>query len=177
MAIVKADNNALLGCQLESSPFVYYNVVSGNTGNGLRISNSDNTTIHANFFGLAANNVDPLGNGLNGALIEGDSSNTQYGGVIPLGNVNAGNGANGIEVKDTANGFITFNTFAGTTAFGSIAPNKLSFRDVISDASQSKRKARKCKGANAPGSHLVLCQGPRFVTRNHSGTTQRFDDR
>ena len=123
VAIVEADENALLGCQLESSPFVYYNVVSGNTANGLRISNSDNTTIHANFFGLAANNQDPLGNGLNGALIEGTSANTQYGGVIPLGNVNSGNGANGIEVKDQATGFITFNTFAGTTAFGGIAPN------------------------------------------------------
>lgn len=124
VAIVDADNNALLGCQLESSPFVYYNVVSGNTANGLRINNSDNTTIHANFFGLAANNQDPLGNGLNGSLIEGTSANTQYGGVIPLGNVNSGNGANGIEVKDQATGFITFNTFAGTTAFGGIAPNQ-----------------------------------------------------
>ena len=122
--ILNADNNQLVGCQFESSPFIYYNVVSGNTGNGLRIKNSDNSTIHANFFGLAANNLDPLGNGLNGALIEGDSSNTQYGGVIPLGNVNSGNGLNGIEVKDTANGFITFNTFAGTTAFGGIAPNQ-----------------------------------------------------
>lgn len=124
VAILNADKNSLLGCQLESSPFVYYNVVSGNEGNGLRITNSDNSTIHANFFGLAANNMDPLGNGLNGALIEGDSSNTRYGGVIPLGNVNSGNSLNGIEVKDTASGFTTFNTFAGTTAFGGIAPNQ-----------------------------------------------------
>ena len=124
VAILNADNNQLLGCQLESSPFIYYNVVSGNEGNGLRITNSDNSTIHANFIGLAANNLDPLGNGLNGTLVEGDSKNTQYGGVIPLGNVTSGNSLNGIEVKDTASGFITFNTFAGTTAFGGIAPNQ-----------------------------------------------------
>ena len=124
VAIVGANNNQLIGCQLESSPFVYYNVVSGNLGNGLRIKDSDSNTIHANFFGLSANNLTPLANGGNGTLIEGDSANTQYGGVIPLGNVNSGNGLNGIEVKDTASGFITFNTFAGTTAFGGIAPNQ-----------------------------------------------------
>ena len=155
VAIIKADNNALLGCQLESSPFVYYNVVSGNTGNGLRISNSDNTTIHANFFGLAANNVDPLGNGLNGALIEGDSSNTQYGGVIPLGNVNAGNGANGIEVKDTANGFITFNTFAGTTAFGSIAPNEQNGMLFTSTGGNNTIRTNVIGGNRTNGIHIT----------------------
>ena len=47
----------------------------------------------------------------------------QVGGVIPLGNVSAGNGENGIEVADTASGFTTFNTFGGLFAFYGAAPN------------------------------------------------------
>jgi len=43
--------------------------------------------------------------------------------VIPLGNVSAGNGQNGIEVTDRVRGFITFNTFGGLLAFKGAAPN------------------------------------------------------
>ena len=44
--------------------------------------------------------------------------------MIPLGNVISGNNGNGIEVRDTASGFTSFNTFAGVYAFGGAAPNK-----------------------------------------------------
>ena len=60
---------------------------------------------------------------LNGILVDGSSRNTTVGGVIPLGNVSAGNGENGIEVADTASGFTTFNTFGGLFAFYGAAPN------------------------------------------------------
>ena len=43
--------------------------------------------------------------------------------MIPLGNVSAGNGQNGIEVTGTVSGFTTFNTFGGLLAFGGAAPN------------------------------------------------------
>ena len=43
--------------------------------------------------------------------------------MIPLGNVSAGNGRNGIEVAGTASGFTTFNTFGGLLAFKGAAPN------------------------------------------------------
>ena len=43
--------------------------------------------------------------------------------MIPLGNVSAGNGRNGIEVAGQARGFITFNTFGGLLAFKGAAPN------------------------------------------------------
>jgi hypothetical protein len=59
-----------------------------------------------------------------GLLVAGSSANTQVGGVIPLGNVISGNDQNGIEVKGTASGFVSFNTFAGLFAFGTAAPNK-----------------------------------------------------
>jgi hypothetical protein len=99
-------------------------VISGNGGNGLRINNANNTTVQANFMGVGANNATVVANGGDGLLISGRSTNTQVGGVIPLGNVISGNNRNGIEVKDKASGFTSFNTFAGLYAFGAAAPNR-----------------------------------------------------
>ncbi|WP_428669137.1 beta strand repeat-containing protein [Reyranella sp.] len=123
IAINDANRNSLIGCLFQDNPFVYYNVVSGNGGNGLHVTDSDNTTVQANFFGIGANNAVTVGNALNGILVDGSSTNTTVGGVIPLGNVSAGNGQNGIEVADTASGFTTFNTFGGLFAFYGAAPN------------------------------------------------------
>jgi parallel beta-helix repeat protein len=123
VAIVGADNNSLIGCTALDNPFVYYNVVSGNGGNGLHITDSNDTTVQANFFGIGADNATVVGNAADGILVDGSSSNTQVGGVIPLGNVAAGNGTNGIEVAGTASHFISFNTFGGLFAFGGAAPN------------------------------------------------------
>jgi parallel beta-helix repeat protein len=121
--IYGANNNSLIGCKFVNNPFVYYNVVSGNGQNGLRVTNSNNVVVQGNFFGSAANNSSVVGNRFDGILVDGTSANTQVGGVIPLGNVSAGNGANGIEVADQVRGFITFNTFGGLHAFGAAAPN------------------------------------------------------
>ncbi|HEY9242862.1 MAG TPA: right-handed parallel beta-helix repeat-containing protein [Streptosporangiaceae bacterium] len=115
--------NSLTGCKFVNNPFVYYNVISGNGRNGLYVTGSNNVTVQGNFFGIAANNADPLGNRGDGILVGGSSANTQVGGVIPLGNVSAGNGRNGIEVNGTAHGFVTFNTFGGLAAFGGAVPN------------------------------------------------------
>ena len=123
VAIVGADNNILRGTFkiLEivppSEPFLFYNVISGNGQNGLRIHNSNNSVIQANFFGLGADNQTRVGNALNGVLIEGSSAITQFGGFIPVGNVTAANGQHGVEIRDTARGIIAFNTFAGLGAF------------------------------------------------------------
>lgn len=130
-----ANNNSLIGTPLinppgspgagsvNQTPFTYYNVVSGNGGNGLHVTDSTNTTVQANFFGAAADNAGVVPNALNGILVDGASINTTVGGVIPLGNVASGNGQNGIEVTGTASGFTTFNTFGGGLAFGGAAPN------------------------------------------------------
>ncbi|CAN5119189.1 hypothetical protein BH11PLA2_BH11PLA2_16780 [soil metagenome] len=118
IAVTKAsNNNSILGTFVNTIPFIFMNLSSGNGGNGIRVSDSNNTIIHANVTGLTANNDSKLGNGLNGVLIEGTSANTTYGGIIPLGNVSAGNTLNGVVVADTANGFTAFNTFAGVNAF------------------------------------------------------------
>lgn len=121
--IAGAANNSLIGCKFRNNPFVYYNVLSGNLGNGLHVINSDGVIVQGNFFGIGANNSTVVTNNGDGILVDGSSRNTQVGGVIPLGNVSAGNVRNGIEVAGTAAGFITFNTFGGLLAFKGAAPN------------------------------------------------------
>ena len=112
-----SDNNVLRGTTFTQSPFIYANIVGGNGGNGLRVSDSDNTVIQANIFGIGEDNKTPLGNAGDGALLEGTSANTQVGGVIPLGNICSANGQNGLEIRDTVSGTIAFNTFTGIAAF------------------------------------------------------------
>jgi len=121
--IDRASRTSLTGCKFANNPFVYYNVVSGNGQNGIRITDSADAVVQGNFFGVGANNTTPIGNRLNGILVDGSSANTQVGGVIPLGNVSAGNGQNGVEVAGRAHGFVTFNTFGGLLAFKGAAPN------------------------------------------------------
>jgi hypothetical protein len=121
--IDSANYNSLAGCKFVNNPFVYYNVISGNKQNGLRVTNAKGTVVQGNFFGTGANNTAIVRNRLDGILVEGSSTDTQVGGVIPLGNVSAGNGRNGIEVTGTTSGFTTFNTFGGLLAFKGAAPN------------------------------------------------------
>lgn len=118
-----AGGNSLIGCKFINNPFVYYNVLSGNGANGLRITSSNNAVVQGNFLGIGANNTAIVRNRLNGIRVDGSSANTQVGGVIPLGNVSAGNGLNGIDVAGRASGFVTFNTFGGLLAFKGAAPN------------------------------------------------------
>ncbi len=118
-----AGNNSLIGCKFVNNPFVYYNVLSGNGQDGLRITNSNNALVQGNFFGIGANNTTTVSNRLDGVRVDGSSANAQVGGVIPLGNVSSGNGRNGIDVAGRATGFVTFNTFGGLLAFKGAAPN------------------------------------------------------
>lgn len=155
VSIINSNGNILRGTTRNLQPFIYYNVVSGNGGNGLRVFNSNNTVIHANFFGLGSDNQTIVANGSNGALIEGTSANTQYGGVIPLGNVNAGNVGNGILVADQAKGFISFNTFAGLTAFGGIAPNQLSGIAISSRGGNTQIRTNVMSGNLLHGLHIT----------------------
>jgi parallel beta-helix repeat protein len=121
--IDSANYNSLIGCKFVNNPFVYYNVVSGNKQDGLRVTDAKGTVVQGNFFGTGANNTSIVANRRDGILIEGTSTDTQVGGVIPLGNVSAGNGRNGIGVTGKVSGFTTFNTFGGLLAFKGAAPN------------------------------------------------------
>ena len=83
VAIVGANGNQLIGCTFQQDPFVFYNVLSGNGGNGLRITNSNDTTVQANFMGVGANNATIVANHGDGLLVSGSSTNTQVGGRDP----------------------------------------------------------------------------------------------
>lgn len=121
--IAGSNHTSLVGCRFVNNPFVYYNVISGNRGQGLEVTDARGTVVQGNFFGIGADNTAVLGNGKNGILVTGRSAGTQVGGVIPLGNVSAGNRLNGIAVTGRARGFETFNTFGGLLAFKGAAPN------------------------------------------------------
>ena len=111
-----------IGCKIYNNPFVYYNVISGNTTCGIKIHNSTLTTIQGNFIGISATNDSSVSNE-NGVIISGCSSYTTFGGRIPLGNVVAGNSKNGIVLTDCTRKFLSFNTFCGLSAFGPVIPN------------------------------------------------------
>lgn len=181
VAILEADNNGLIGTTRNESPFIYYNVVSGNGANGLRVRNSANITIHANFFGLGADNQTVVANGGDGALIEGNSNNIQYGGVIPLGNVNAGNQGNGINVTDQVSNFITFNTFAGLTAFGGIAPNLQNGIRISSNGGSNQVRTNVMAGNRIHGLHITgdardVLVDPNIIGLNTYGTKANYVD-
>jgi len=125
VAIVGASGNSLIGTTFPQNPFVFYNVLSGNSGNGLRITSSNDTTVWANFMGLGANNATTVANGGNGLLVSGTSQRTLVGGPIPMGNGISGNNRHGIELRDSVGSFTSFNTFAGLYAFAGAAPNRL----------------------------------------------------
>jgi hypothetical protein len=136
-------------------------VTSGNGGNGLRVTDSNNTTIQANFFGLWADNNTAVRNAKNGVLVNGPSARTTTGGPIPLGNVSAANGRNGIHVADTASEFVTDNTFAGLAAF-SDNPNHGNGKDgMLITASGGKILIR---------TNVVTAT----ATRNATGDTSEF---
>ena len=72
-----ADHNSLVGCKFVNNPFVYYNVISGNKQNGLRVTNASDTVVQGDFFGTGANNTAIVQNALNGILVQGSSAGTQ----------------------------------------------------------------------------------------------------
>lgn len=117
IAVVQAYRTVVAGTFVNLPPFVFKNVISGNEGNGIRVTDANDTVIHANFLGLGADNATPVGNTLSGLLVEGKSQGTIFGGIIPLGNVAAGNFRHGVEIVDQARGTLLYNTFAGNAAF------------------------------------------------------------
>jgi parallel beta-helix repeat protein len=160
--IAGAPGNSLVGCKFVNNPFVYYNVISGNRRNGLRVTSSDNVTVQGNFFGIGANNTTIVKNRLDGILVDGTSKNTHVGGVIPLGNVSAGNGLNGIAVLGKARGFVTFNTFGGLLAFKGAAPNGLNGLLITSTGGDNLVRTNVLSGNKGNGIEL---------TGNASGVT------
>jgi len=162
VCINHANNNSLIGCKFENNPFVYYNVLSGNGLNGLLVTNSNDTIIQANFFGISANNSIVLPNKKNGILVDGNSVTTTIGGVIPLGNVCSGNLENGIEIANTSKSTTSYNTFAGGFAFGLEAPNE--GNGILVTSSGGNQLIRTCICSGNRGNGIALLKDAFGVT-------------
>lgn len=173
--IRNANNNQLIGCTFEDQPFIYYNVLSGNGYNGLHVEDSNGVLIQANFFGIGANNASIVSNGMHGIWVSGSSAGVQVGGVIPLGNVSAGNKKDGINVTGTVSGFTTFNTFGGLYAFQGAAPNEEN--GIAIDATGGNNLIRtnvfsgnKLNGIKIHGAATGVTVDPNVVGLNTEGT-------
>ncbi len=80
------------------------NVISGNVGNGIKISitGTSENLVEGNIIGLKPNGTDPLPNGLHGILIADGASNNTIGGVGGFGHHNliAGNANDGVRIDN-----------------------------------------------------------------------------
>jgi hypothetical protein len=177
IAVLNGSNlNSFTGAVFPDNPFIYLNLVVSNGGNGMRIHNSNGTIVQANSFGLAMDNATNLGNKLDGVLIEGSSDSTKFGGVIPLGNISAGNGRNGVEIADTASNTVCFNTFAGTGAFTDLSiPNVLDGFLITSSGAGNELRTNVISGNGANGIHLSGNASGVLVTEAIIGLTTHDD--
>lgn len=91
------------------------NVISGNTGNGINITQSNGQLIQGNFIGVARDGSSPLGNGKNGVSVTAGSNNKI--GVVP--NRIAFNAQNGVViVSKTGSPVPSGDTISANQIFG-----------------------------------------------------------
>jgi len=103
--------------------FMFYNIFSGNSKNGIELTYSSDTYIQGNFIGIGANNNQICANMEDGLVIGNGTSNTVLGKYQNLANVISGNNDNGIRISGSASNFKIYNTFGGLFAYGDIAAN------------------------------------------------------
>ena len=114
--IVIDETSALIGGTSASSG----NVISGNTGNGILISNGPaGLTIKNNYLGIAADGVADLGNTANGIRLNGNTTGVIIG-APAQGNVISRNAENGVYLDlDTIANVVT-NNLIGTDVSGTL---------------------------------------------------------
>ena len=89
--------NASLGVAIGGNGTNQRNIISGNTGPGVRIDNSYNTLVAGNFIGTDLNGINAVPNAGGGvALVDGAAGDTVGGISAGLGNVISGNGTAGV---------------------------------------------------------------------------------
>ncbi|MCH9662080.1 MAG: right-handed parallel beta-helix repeat-containing protein, partial [Gammaproteobacteria bacterium] len=99
------------------------NVISGNSGDGVYVSDSgtDSNVIQGNFIGTNAAGTAALANTDRGVQIENSASNTQIGGTVAgAGNVISGNSNDGIIISNSSIGTLIEGNFIGTDLTGTI---------------------------------------------------------
>jgi subtilisin-like proprotein convertase family protein len=98
------------------------NVISGNSGAGLRLRSPDTqgNRVTGNFIGVGAGGNTDLGNGSQGILVSDGAANNTIGGGINERNVISGNGEAGVHVENVeSTGNVIQGNYIGTNAAGS----------------------------------------------------------
>lgn len=147
--ISKSQITKILGCNTDTNPFIYYNIISGNLLAGIYTYKSKYTLIQGNFIGLGADNLTPLPNYI--GYVEKKSSFTVFGGIIPLGNVVAGNNTHGFHITENSSDFTSINTFCGNAAFSVAVPNGSNGFLIDKNAKKIKINTNIISGNNANG--------------------------
>ncbi len=165
--IYKSSNQKILGCNIDTEPFIYYNVISGNLYAGIFVYKSKYTLIQGNFVGINAFNSEPLGNYI--GIIDDDSIGTVVGGTLPLGNVVAGNITNGIYITNGSKDFTSINTFCGNAAFGPIVANGANGILIDKNSSNLKFNTNIISGNNENGIEITDDASNILITSNIIG--------
>jgi titin len=96
------------------------NLISGNAGNGIWISEGDSNTAAGNLIGTDVSGNTALGNGSNGILVSSGATNTYIGVVTNGRNIISGNVSDGVDIVNANTNFVAGN-FIGTNAAGTAA--------------------------------------------------------
>ena len=107
------------------------NVISGNTGVGIDITDNDSDVVEGNFIGTDASTSEALPNGGGGLLLSGGSENSIGGTVASAANVLSGNQVYGVFIQDETQDVVAGN-FIGTNAAGDKALPNLTAANMVS---------------------------------------------
>jgi hypothetical protein len=87
------------------------NVISGNNGDAIVITNASGTRVQGNFIGTQVNGTSALGNGGRGVVVQGTANNNMIGGIADgAGNTIASNGGDGVSISVGMGNLISSNS-------------------------------------------------------------------
>jgi hypothetical protein len=110
------------------------NVLSGNTGSGLRIDSSPTNLVQGNLVGTSAAGTAALPNILAGILVNNATGNTIGGTIAGARNVISGNAAAGLNICNSSSGNLAQGNFIGTDITGAVALGNTFQGVFVSDA-------------------------------------------
>ena len=155
------------------------NVISGNDGSGISISNdpADGTMIRGNIIGLNAAGTADLGNTDEGIRVVGSADNTVIGGSTAMErNVISGNNSDGIEFQNgSTTGTTIHGNFIGTNINGTVSLGNSGNGIFIMDAPGTQIGNNTATPGTPPGNVISgnTQDGIRIQTDNADGTTIR----
>ena len=154
------------------------NVISGNTGAGIRLSgDASATTIHGNVIGLNAAGTAAVGNGGNGVDITATFGTDLGGTAAGARNVISGNGGHGVSIQSQSRNNVVEGNYIGTDVTGTLDLGNAGIGVHLSDEADDNRiggptaAARNViSGNNEHGLVIELQSVNNTVEMNYIGT-------